>query len=357
MKRKVTLKDIAAELGISQTTVSFIINGKARENHIRPDLEQRVLEHVDRVGYRPNHLAQILRTGKTKIIGMLMEDISDPFFSSISRIIEEIAFAKGYKIFFCSTENDPDKTRELLKAYRDREVDGYIIAPPPGIEAELKGLAEDGYPVILFDRTLPGLRLDNVLVDNYQGTFNVVRHFIDNGYKNIAMITLDSGQGQMMERQKGYLAAIAGNAQGPLIKMIRYPHLRSDSILEIKEFISGNRQVDALFFATNYIADNGLEAIRDLGLNISMDIGVAVFDDHDLYRLFTPSVTAVAQPVKLIAEQIIDRILQKLAGELVPDDVRSFVLPTRLVVRDSSLPKVVELSGVVPGTYQPGTDK
>ena len=342
MKKKITIRDIAADLGISKTTVSFVLNGKARENHISLGLEKTILKHIEKVGYRPNQFAQSLRTGKTKIIGMMIEDISDPFFSSISRTIEEIAYAQGYKIFYCSTENDPQRTRDLLKAYRNRQVDGYIIAPPPGIEKELQELVDDGYPLVLFDRTLPGLNADNVVVDNYQGAFNAAHHFIESGYQNIAMITLDSDQIQMMDRQRGYTDALIGSGRAPLIKMIDYHALKANSIQDIQTFISENKSLDAVLFATNYIAGNGLEAIRNLNLSIPEHLGVIVFDDHDLYRLFTPSVTAISQPVKLIAEQVINLMLERLSADTAVERVQSFLLPTHLIVRNSSSPKMAK---------------
>ncbi len=334
-----TIGDIASELGISKTTVSFVLNGKARENHISVALEKKILKHIEKVGYRPNQFAQGLRTGKTKIIGMMIEDISDPFFASIARIVEEIAYSKGYKIFYCSTENDTQKTKDLLQVYRTRQVDGYIIAPPPGIEKELREIADDGHPVVLFDRTLPGLKADSVVADNYQGAYNAIQHFITNGYRKIAMITLNSDQVQMMERQKGYLDAIKPTNQLPLIKKVTYHDEKENSIKEIEEFIAANRDVDAVFFATNYIADNGLESIRNLNLNIPEELGVIVFDDYNLFRLFTPSISAISQPIKEMAEQVIHLMLERLSDDAEQTEVRTLVLPSTLMVRNSSLPK------------------
>lgn len=339
MKKRMTIGDIANELGISKTTVSFVLNGKARENHISVALEKKILKHIEKVGYRPNQFAQGLRTGKTKIIGMMIEDISDPFFASIARIVEEIAYNKGYKLFYCSTENNTQKTKDLLEVYRTRQVDGYIIAPPPGIEKELKELVDDGHPVVLFDRTLPGFNADSVVADNYQGAFNAIQHFIDNGYRKIAMITLNSDQVQMTERQKGYENAIKQTNQLPLIRKVTYHDDKENSIKEIQDFIADNRDVDAVFFATNYIADNGLEAIRNLKLNIPQELGVIVFDDYNLFRLFTPSISAISQPIKEMAEQVINLMLERLSDKLAQKEVRNFVLPSTLMARNSSLPK------------------
>jgi LacI family transcriptional regulator len=338
MKKKLTIGDIAQQLGISKTTVSFVLNGKAREKLISESLETKILEHIDKVGYRPNQFAQGLRSGKTKIIGMMVEDISDPFFSSVARLIEENAYSRGYKIIYCSTENDTQKTKDLIQIYRTRQVDGYIIAPPPGIEKDINDLIDDNLPVVLFDRTIPGVEANSVVVNNYEGAYDAILHFIQNGYKNIGMVTLESDQVQMMERQEGYVDALKRIKGTPIVKKIVYHDKKENSIKEIENFLSENKQLDAVFFATNYIADNGLESIRNLNLSIPGDIGVIVFDDHNLYRLFTPPITAISQPVKEISEAAINLMLEMLSDNYVPT-IQNVLLKSTLMIRNSAEPK------------------
>ncbi|WPU96106.1 LacI family DNA-binding transcriptional regulator [Mucilaginibacter sabulilitoris] len=336
-KRKITINDIAKELNISKTSVSFVINGKAREKNISISLEKKVLAYIDEIGYRPNHFAQGLRTGKTKMIGMLVEDISDPFFSAIARMMEEIAYKKGYKILYSSTENDTQKAKDLIEMYRIRHVDGYIIAPPPGIESELKELTDDGFFVLLFDRTLPGLEISSVVVDNLESSYKAVKHLIHNGYKNIAMITLLSDQTQMLDRKLGYMQALDEVEKPYLLKKIAYHDKRENCIKEIQDFLIGNQETDALFFATNYLAESGLETLRLLKRRIPEDIGIVVFDDHYLFKLFTPSITVIAQPIKEIAEQVIHLMLKSISGPKVKKTIKTVVIPTSLMIRDSSL--------------------
>ena len=133
MKKKVSIHDIAKQLNVSAATVSFVLNGKATEKRISGEMEQRILKHVKQLGYRPNRVAKSLRTGKSKIIGMLVEGIADPFFAAIARNVEEQAYKLDYKIFYASTENETRIAKEILGAFRDTQVDGYIIVPPPGL--------------------------------------------------------------------------------------------------------------------------------------------------------------------------------------------------------------------------------
>lgn len=337
MKKKISIKDIAVQLNISKTAVSFILNGKAREHGISIDLEERVLKYVEKVGYRPNTVAQGLRTGKTKIIGMMLEDISDPFFSLIARMVEENAYRQGYRIIYASTENDTNKTKDLLHVFRNHQVDGYILAPPPGVETEIKELLDEGYPIVIYDRVIPGIETDTIIVDNHDAAYNATKHLIDNGYKNIAMITLVSDQLQMRDRQTGYEKMMEDNGRPTLVKRIIYHDKKEHCINEIEGFLKENQTLDAVFFATNYIAENGLEAMRNIGLKIPTDLAVIVFDDYTLFRLYSPAITAVSQPISEIADHVVDLMLSRLGSsdQIAP---RKVVLKTKLVVRSSTTP-------------------
>lgn len=340
MKRKITINDLAKDLNISKTTISFVLNGKGREKGISESAQARILDHVKKISYVPNFSAQGLRTGKTKTICMMVENIADPFFSSIARAMEEIAYLKGYKILYSSTENNTRKAKDLIKFYRRRQVDGYIVAPPPGIEEDINELIDDNLAVVLFDRTLTGIEVDNVLVDNFGISYKAVKHLIQNGYRNIAMITLDSEQIQMTERERGYKEAVGEIKNTYLIKNIGFNDSYACNVQEIQRFIELNSEADAVFFTTNYLAESGLEAIRNLKLRIPEDLGIVVFDDDKLFRLFNPPITAIAQPIVEISEHVIKLLLMLLSGKGEKKMRKSVVLPAILQIRESSRSKV-----------------
>lgn len=340
MKKKISIHDIAKELNLSATTISFVLNGKGDEKKISEDVRRKVSDYIKKVGYQPNMIAKSLRTGKSNIIGMLVEDISDPFFSGISRGIEAIAYNHKYKIFFASTENDTEKTKVLIKLFRERQVDGYIMAPPSGVEDEIKALMDDNVPVILFDRYLPSLNTSTVIIDNYSGSYQAVKHLLENGYSNIAFITLNSEQTQMHARLQGYIKAVEDSLCDPIIAKLPYKSgYQAGTEKLIQEFIKEHEKVDAIIFATNYLAINGLKAIRDLGLAIPGDIAVIGFDDNTHFNLFSPSITAVAQPIEEIAQEVVQQLLNALSDERESKKRRTVTLPVKLIVRDSSFPR------------------
>ncbi|MET3876389.1 LacI family DNA-binding transcriptional regulator [Chitinophaga sp. OAE865] len=354
MKKKISIHDIAKELNLSATTISFVLNGKGDEKKISEDVRRKVSDYIKKVGYQPNMIAKSLRTGKSNIIGMLVEDISDPFFSGISRGIEAIAYNHKYKIFFASTENDTEKTKVLIKLFRERQVDGYIMAPPSGVEDEIKALMDDNVPVILFDRYLPSLNTSTVIIDNYSGSYQAVRHLRENGYSNIAFITLNSEQTQMHGRLQGYIKAMEEGLCDPIVAKLPYKSSSQVSTEKlVQEFIKEHDKIDAIIFATNYLATNGLKAIRDLGLAIPGDIAVIGYDDNTHFNLFSPSITAVAQPIEEIAQEVVQQLINALSDERESKKRRTVTLPVKLIVRDSSFPKAKkEIIHTAPSTMK-----
>ncbi|QCR21154.1 LacI family DNA-binding transcriptional regulator [Pontibacter sp. SGAir0037] len=336
-KKKLSIRDIASQLNISITTVSFILNGKAKEKRISEDLTNKVLNLVKEVGYKPNQIAQSLRTGKTKIIGLMVEDISNVFFSNVARLIEENAHKKGYKIIYCSTENNPEKARELINMFRDWNIDGYIITPPAGIEDEIQSLISDNYPVILFDRYYTNLKTNYVVIDNYESTYRAITHLIEQGYKDIAFITLDSRQSQMEERLRGYKKALADHKLKPYVKRLAFDESKEKNVQQIASYLKKQSEVDAIFTATNYIGTWGIEAIQNLDTKGKGRYGLASFDDHDIFKLYNPPITAVAQPVEEISQAVIKMVLDQLEDSSKAKAVETITLPAKLIVRGSSL--------------------
>ncbi|HEY9340747.1 MAG TPA: substrate-binding domain-containing protein [Chitinophagaceae bacterium] len=336
-KNKLVIADIARHLKISITTVSFILNGKAREKRISDELTEKVLKYVKEVNYTPNHLAQSLRTGKTDLIGLIVENISNPFFANVARLIEENAYKRGFRIIYCSSENDTEKAKELIRVFHERQIDAYIITPTTGTENDIRNLLRENLSVVLFDRYFPDLQTNSVVVDNAQSTYNAICHLIEQGFQRIAFLTVESDQTQMNQRLDGYNRAIKENHLKKYIKKFPFQKKGHDYIESITQFFKKEKTVDAVFFATNYLGISGLEAIKNLNKKIPADIGVISFDDHDLFRLYSPSITAIAQPIEQLSEQLINILLEDIDSKKPNRKTKKIVLTAPLIVRESSL--------------------
>ncbi len=336
MSKKLSINDIANELGVAKSTVSFILNGKAKEKRISDELTERVLKFVKEKGYQPNQLAKSLSTGKTKMICLMVEKISDYFFSHIAFHLEALAYKNGYKIIYCSTENNPEKTRQLINLLRARYVDGYIITPPAGIEPEIKGLINDNVPVVLFDRYLPEVPTDYVGLDNYKGTYDAIEYLVNTGAKKIALVTLVSGQTQMVERHSGYVAALKKHQLKPVLLKVSFENDTGTTVKQCIQFISDNPGIDAIVFATNYLALSGIKALNELKLRVPEDISVIAFDDHDVFNIYNPSISAIAQPLDEMAKQLFKMLLDKLENRVRLKDLSKVIIQPELILRGST---------------------
>jgi len=335
MKKKISISDIAKQLNVAKSTVSFILNGKAKEKRISDALTDKILKYVEEKGYKPSELARSLSTGKTKIICLMVEKISDYFFSHVAFHLEELAYKNGYKIIYCSTENNILKTKGLINTMRDRYVDGYVITPTIGIETEIKELMDSNIPVVLFDRYLPTLQTDYVVLNNYKSTFDAVC-FLAEKSKNIAFITLESGQTQMEDRLSGYKDAIEQAKLNSLVLKTAFKNKAEKTLIEIVEFLKDNENIDAIIFATNYLAISGIQAINQLKLKFPEDISVIAFDDHDLFRTYKPTITAIVQPLDEMAKQLFNTLLDKLNNKVPLSNLKQIVVSSELKLREST---------------------
>jgi LacI family transcriptional regulator len=340
LKKRTLIHDIAKHLEVSIATVSLVLNGKAKEHRISDAVAQRVLNYVEEVGYKPNQLAKSLRTGKTHVIGLIIEDISNPFFATVAWLIEKHAFARGYRILYCSTDNDTAKAKDLITMFQEWHIDGYIIAPPRGVDKEIEALLKSNIPTVLFDRYLPAVPTDYIVVDGEAGTYEATRHLLAQGFAATAFITTDSEQTQMAGRLAGYQRAMQEAGQPPHVARVplRFGSDREQSIIEIGTFLRDNFACEAVIFANNSLTVYGLEAIAQLGRRIPQELAVISFDDNDLFRLHSPTITAITQPVEAMAETLINVLLAKLQDDQPADPpAQQIALPTTLVVRNSSL--------------------
>lgn len=335
--KRVSLKDIAKLVGASPSTVSFILNGKASQMRISDELKNKVLATAKKMGYQPNQVAVSLRTGQTKILGLLVEDISNNFFASLAKTIEEEAEEFGYKVVYSSTENNSKKGVELLRMLTQRQVDGYLITPTVGMEEDIEMLARHKKPLVLMDRYFPGIEAPYVQVDNKGAVEKGMEHLVGKGYKKIAFITIESTMIQMRQREEAYVDAIAKSSaqKKKLILKVNYSGGRETAIEQITDFLK-KQQPDAVFFATNYLGILGLESIRAIGLSIPKDLAVVCFDDNDIFRLHLPGITVLQQPVEAIARTAIHILMQQLGNSKVPVKKNQVQLAANLIVREST---------------------
>lgn len=312
--KKISLKDIAKMVGASPSTVSFVLNGKETEMRISSQLAEKIKKVAKRENYHPNNVAVSLRTGKSKIIGLVVDTISGNFFASLARIIESEAEHFGYKVIYCSTGNETKKARELLEMLYQYHVDGYLIIPTKGLEKEIESLSRNKKPLVLMDSYFAGTKVPYVLVNNYEGVSQAITHLIEKGYRKIGFVCNDLPLVQMLDRKRGYIETLKAHGipvNKRLLLQTAYKDPQDIIVKSISSFIKKNKP-EAVMFAANYLGVYGLESIQHLRLNVPTDIAIVCFDDHEIFRLFSPAITSIQQPVEAIAKIAIKLLMEQL---------------------------------------------
>lgn len=334
---KVTLTDIANELSVSKTLVSMVLNGKGDANSINKDTQKKVFDKARELKYKPNQLARGLRMGKTKTIGLLVADISNPFFARITRTIERYAEKEGYSLIVCSSDEDQERERRLVRMLINRQVDGIIMTSTLEHPDVIEEMISDNFPLVLFDRYFKGMKVNYVGVDNIAATKNAVNHFIKNGHSKIALVTLTPNYiSSLQDRKKGYLEAINKSNIELVEKHILeldYRDLKDKQYNQIKDFIFENKEITAIFTSNNNLAVGCMEAIRELGLKIPTDISLITFDDVELFKFTSPALSSIAQPLEEIGKTAVSTLLHQLkTGESKNEKE---ILETNLIIRES----------------------
>ncbi len=336
--KKTSINDIAKRLGVSKTLVSFVLNGRAKEFRICDDICKKVIDVANELNYEPNRLAQGLRTGKTNTIGLIIADIANPFFGMLGREIENEASRYGYRVIFCSSDENPEKSKQQIAMLQQSQVDGYIISPPINSEEQIEVLARGSIPFVLIDRSFPEIDSNYVGINNFEAAYKATNHLLKLGRKRIANITLNLKNVNMRERTDGYIQALRDatvEVDENLIKDLVFSHDNKDITLAIKELVSkkDEMKVDAILFSTSKLGIMGIECLSTMGIKIPDDLALVSFDDPDAYKICVSPVTVVNQPLKEIGKAAVQILLEKIKHPEVKN--QQIILNTEFIIRKS----------------------
>jgi len=260
----------------------------------------------------------------------------------LAKTIEDEAKKYDYKVVYCSTDNDEEKARELINMLSQRQVDGYIITPTLNLVEDIQRLQAENKPVVLIDRYFPQHdEIPYVLVDNYGGVSKGMEYLISKGYRKIALVSIQADMAHMKDRVAAYYDVLRHNNIAPddrLVKLIPYDCVRETALQEIMELLTGNTdEIDAVFFLTNYLGVLGVEAIKRSGIRVPEQMAVLCFDDNDIFRLYTPTISVIRQPIAEIGQKAMLALMERLkhtGTELQPAPI-NIKVTAELVPRES----------------------
>lgn len=332
----VTIKDVAKLARVSVGTVSNVVSGAVP---VSTDRRNRVLEAIRKLDYHPNAVARSLKLRRTKMLGMIISDITNPFFPQVVRGAEDTALQRGYLLITFNTDDRIEREKQVLTVLRTRRVDGVllVIAPNSGDISHIHGALGSGIAMVCLDRLPIGVQVDSVTVDNTSGAKECVRHLLSLGHRNIAIITGPNTLQTARERLQGYMEAYqeAGIPVSP--EWVLEGDYRSESGYRLGiQLLSGVRRPSAVFVTNGMMALGVLKAMDDLKVRCPVDIALATFDDLPLFETLRPRLTTVAQPAYAIGCKAAELLIERIESRQKGDPPVTVCLPTELRVREST---------------------
>ncbi|MFI7443517.1 LacI family DNA-binding transcriptional regulator [Nonomuraea indica] len=318
-----TMKDVASAAGVALKTVSRVVNG---EPGVHPGTAERVREAIERLGYSRNESARVLRRGRTSTVGLVIEDLADPFYSVLGRAVEDVTTAHGCLLLSGSSNEDPVRERELIRTFCARRVDGLIVVPAGEDHSFLRPELDAGTPAVFVDRPPgPGVDVDTVLCDNAGGARLATRHLLSHGHRRIAFLGDRPSIHTAARRLHGYRAALGRLFDERLVSM-RAPVPR-DVRADLDRMLALDSPPTALFTGNGRITMTALRALE------GRRMALVGFDDFELADLLRPGVTVVAQDPTSMGGLAAELLFRRLSGDTGPAE--HLRLPVRVIPRGS----------------------
>ncbi len=330
--KKVSIKDVAKTAGVSNATVSLVLNGKEKEGRVSKEVADRVREVAKELNYQPNSLARSLQSGRTFIIGVIVADISNPFFSNLVYYIQDQIEREGYSVMIMNTNEDDQHLERTINVLKNHQVDGYIIVPTEHGDKSIQKLQEAKIPFVLLDRSYPNLKTYSVMVDGYQASFEATSLLMEKGCKRIGLLTYESFHSHMTERKYGYIDALqkAGMYDHELTGYVKFNNLEKDVIREMVRLL--DKKVDGMFIATNSIAILAIKELIRRNIQIPEQIRFVSFDKSDAFEFMQHPIPYIQQPIELMGRKAADLLLGQMRGE--EPVAQSSKFPATLIRRD-----------------------
>jgi LacI family transcriptional regulator len=345
MKKKITIKQLAAELGVSVSTVS-------KSLHDSPEISKETREKVQAFAklynYRPNNIALSLKNKKTKTIGVIIPEVVHHFFAMVVKGVEQVAMERGYNVVISLSNESFEKEVINMETFADSLIGGFIMSLSKETLKKqdyhhIHQTIQEGMPVVLFDRTVPEINCDKVIVNDEQGALLATKHLIDQGKKNILLITTEDYISVGRLRTQGYLKALQ-KANIPLNNglIIKTEDTnRSDIILpllenELRTALKQNPEIDGIFTVNEIYAAAAMRVIREFNLNIPNDISLVCFTDGVISKYATPSLTTVNQHGIQIGIEAANLLIDRLENKIEQPKPITKVVACEIVRRDST---------------------
>ncbi len=326
-----TMKEVAKRAGVSVATVSRVLNNHSR---VDPMLRDRVNAAMEALHYQPNRVAQRLRAGAGGVIGLIISDITNPFFVSVVRSVEDVAYENGLSVLLCNSDENPSKQQMYIKVMQAEDVAGLIITPNIETDNSINTLVESKMALVFMDRRVEGVDIDSVTVDSASGTRDAVQHLINLGHRRIAMISGTPAISTGRERYDAFIQTLHENKISPVPELLRPGLFRQESGYKLTmELLDLPERPTAIFASNNLLALGMLQALHERNVRVPEEVAVVGFDDMPWAGALWPPLTAVAQPTYQLGHEAARLLMRRINNPQAP--VENIVLKPELIVRRS----------------------
>ena len=327
-----TIHDVAKRAGVAPITVSRVINNSG---YASVETRRRVEEAAAELGYVPNRMASGLRTKRSNTVALVLTDITNPFFTTVARGVEDAASEAGYTVTYCNTDENAEKEKRYLDLLIQQQVDGILLVPAHGTADMVDYVQKHGTPVVVLDRRLPEVKSDVVRCDSEGGAYQLIRLLLELGHRRIALLGGPEGASTADDRKAGYRRAMVEAGHDVADLELCGSFTQASGFEMAKQAVAKTPRPTALFAANNFIAIGALKALLDSNLSVPEEMALVGFDDLPPALVTFPFLTIAAQPAYEMAQKGAELLLARIAGE-EPEGYQEIVLPTELIVRRSS---------------------
>lgn len=333
-----TIKEVARRARVSVGTVSNVLGN---DIPVSAELRQRVERVMRELNYHPSHAARSLKSRRTQTIGVVISDLTNPFFPLVSRGAEDAALKRGYLLNIFNTDDQLDREHRVISILRARRMDGVlaVVSPHSTSAKHLRELMDADIAVVCMDRMPPNLDVDGVVVDNLKGALMCVRHLVAMGHTSIGMIAGPLDLQTSRDRIKGYHAALQEAGVSPDPDLLKIGDFRFEGGYKLGKALCLHHPRPSALFASNGTMGLGMiKALQELGLQCPEDIAVAVFDDIPGADVFRPNITVVSQPAYEIGYRATELLIDRITGKNTLESPIVITLEPELKVRESTVP-------------------
>ncbi len=340
-QHQITLKDIAQKLKLSVSTVSRALKGSTE---INVETSKQVVALAEELRYSPNPIALSLKDKKTKVIGVMVQEIANNYCSAVIAGIENCACQMGYQVIISQSHEKYDTEVQNTRLLASRRIDGLIITLSNETRQtdHLTELIDKGIPVVMFDRVSDNIATHKVVVDDYQGAFDATSHLIEQGYQNIAHVTISKHLLITQNRLKGYTDALEAHRLPVKKEWILYCDFNMQAVeKEIRKLFGGAKHPDAVLASVERLSVACLKVLRELQLHVPNDVALVGFSDNPLSPFLNPALTSVCQPTFDMGQLAVELLIDLIESKQPVKEFKTVQMKTELHVYESSLRKTV----------------